>query len=207
MLRNLLSKKPDYYNASELLGNILYDKEEFKQATAIYLEALKYHPEKYELYYGLGMMYTRLNDFQAAKEYYEKAAQINSMIHNAKINIAQIILIAGELEEAENKFIDCLQDKQTEPYAYYYLAVISMIKGESERAISYINMAIELDFRFYKKACKQEVFASIVKYIRENQTKDCKYNLTYREIKTIKHLDDTFSLIQKMKCNNDKQKA
>ena len=114
MLMELLSKKPEYYKASELLGSILYDQEKFKQATRVYTEALKYNPTRYELYYALGMTYTRLNDFQTAKEYYEKAAAINSMLYHARLNIAQIALITGELEEAESRFIDCMQDKDSE---------------------------------------------------------------------------------------------
>ena len=154
MLEDLLAKKPEYYKASELLGTILYDQEKFKQAVSVYLEALKYNPTRYELYYGLGMTYTRLNDFQTAKEYYEKAAAINSMLYHARLNIAQIALITGELDEAEARFIDCMQDKDSEPDAYYYLAIICLMKGEEDKAVGYVNIAIELDYRFYKKVSK-----------------------------------------------------
>lgn len=204
MLKDLLSKKPGYYKASELLGTILYDQEDFKQAVAVYLEALKYNPIRYELYYGLGMVYTRLNDFQTAKEYYEKAATINSMLYHARLNIAQIALITGELEEAEERFTNCLQDKDSEPDAYYYLAIIALLKGDKEKAISYINIAIELDYRFYKKICKQEIFRQILDYVREGKNKVYTYNLTYEEIKTKKHLDKTFRLIEDMKTRDKK---
>lgn len=201
MLMNLLSKKPEYYKASELLGSILYDQEQFKEAVNIYLQALKYNPARYELYYGLGMAYTRLNDFQTAKEYYEKAAKINSMLYHAKVNIAQIMLIEGELEEAENRFIECLEDKDSEPDAYFYLAIISMLKGEIDRAVGYVNIAIELDRRMYKRVCKQEIFLPIMDQIRTEQTRNHRYHLTYQELKTRKYLDDTFSLINKIKDN------
>lgn len=202
MLMNLLSKKPDYYKASELLGTILYDQEKFRQAINIYQNALKYNPTRYELYYGLGMTYTRLNDFQTAKEYYEKAAAINSMLYHAKLNIAQIALITGELDEAETRFIDCMQDKDSESYAYYYLAIISLLKGEKDRAIGYINIAIELDNKIYKNVCKHEIFSEIMDDIRPINGKHCRYHCTYQELKTRKHLDDTFILIDKMKKNN-----
>ena len=54
MLFNLLNKKPDYYKASELLGLLLCEKEQFKDAIAIYQNALKYNPNNYEIYYNLG---------------------------------------------------------------------------------------------------------------------------------------------------------
>lgn len=204
MLEDLLAKKPEYYKASDLLGTILYDQEKFKQAVSVYLEALKYNPTRYELYYGLGMTYTRLNDFQTAKKYYEKAAAINSMLYHARLNIAQIALITGELDEAEARFIDSMQDKDSEPDAYYYLAIICLMKGEEDKAVGYVNIAIELDYRFYKKVSKQEIFEPIMDQIRSGQSKKRKYHYTYEEVRTKKHLDDTFCLIEKMKNNNSK---
>lgn len=199
MLQNLLQKKPEYYQASELLGTILYDQELFKEAATVYLQALKYNPDKYELYYGLGMAYTRLNDFQTAKEYYEKAAKINSMLFHARVNIAQIMLIAGELDEAEERFIECLEDKDSEPDAYFYLAIIAMLKGEIDRAVSYVNIAIELDKRMYKRVCKQGIFLPIMDQIRPSKNAHHRYHITYQELKTRKHLDDTISLINSLK--------
>ena len=203
MLMELLSKKPEYYKASELLGSILYDQENFKQAARVYIDALKYNPTRYELYYNLGMVYTRLNDFQTAKEYYEKAAAINSMLYHARLNIAQIALIMGEIDEAEARFLDCMQDKDSEPDAYYYLSIISLMKGEKDRAVGYINIAIELDNRIYKKVCKQDIFSDIMPEIRSAEGKKHRYHLTYQELKTKKHLDDTFNLIDKMKQNDN----
>ena len=37
--------------------------------------------------------------------------------------------------------------------------------------------------------------------IRTEQTRNHRYHLTYQELKTRKHLDDTFSLINKIKDN------
>ncbi len=203
MLKELLNKNPEYYQAAELLGTVLYDQEKFSEAVSVYQEALKNNPERYELYYGLGMAYTRLNDFQTAKEYYEKAAMINSMLFHAKISIAQIALIAGELEEAENRFIECLGNKETEPDAYYYLAIVCMLKGEQDKAVGYINIAIELDKRIYKRASAQDVFKPVMDQVRNVQNRIHRYHLNAQEIKTKKHLEDTFNLIQKMKKNDN----
>ncbi|MBO5348700.1 MAG: tetratricopeptide repeat protein [Clostridia bacterium] len=201
MLIELINKKPEYYKASELLGSILYNQEKFKQAVKVYAEALKYNPTRHELYYNLAMTYTRLNDFQTAKIYYEKAVAINSMLYHARINIAQIALITGDLDEAKARFTNCIQDKDSEPDSYYYLAIISLLKGEKDRAVSYINMAIELDNRIYVKVQSQEIFSSIIDEVRPSEGKSHRYHLTYQELITKKHLDDTFNLIDKMKKN------
>lgn len=112
MLNDLLKKKPDYLEASMLLGDILYDEERFKEATIVYTEALKYNPANYDIYYNLGMVYTRLNDFQKAKEYYQTAAEINSMLYNAKFNLAQISMIYGELRRSRKLFYGMLSKRR-----------------------------------------------------------------------------------------------
>ena len=43
-------------------------------STTIYNAALIYNPGEFDLYYNLGIVYTRLSDFQMAKEMYEKYA-------------------------------------------------------------------------------------------------------------------------------------
>ncbi|MBO5004624.1 MAG: tetratricopeptide repeat protein [Clostridia bacterium] len=104
MLNDLLKKKPDYLQATMLLGDILYDEERFKEATIVYTEALKYNPANYDIYYNLGMVYTRLNDFQKAKEYYQMAAEINSMLYNAKFSLAQISMLYGDMRRSRKLF-------------------------------------------------------------------------------------------------------
>ena len=78
MLTGLLNKKPDYEKASILLGDLLIQNQMYKEAVNVYHEALKYNELSFDLNYSLGIVYTMLNDYQNAKDYYEKAAQINS---------------------------------------------------------------------------------------------------------------------------------
>lgn len=207
MLNDLLKKKPDYLDASMLLGDVLYMEERFKEAANVYSDALKYSPGNYDIYYNLGMVYTRLNDFQKAKEYYETAAEINSMLYSAKFSLAQIAMIYGDLEEAKRCFMECLNSENMESGAYYYLAQICMLKGEKEKAINYINVAIELDSKIYKKIEGQTIFAPIIKRIKAPSLNDTlnleeKSKLTIKEEKTQKHLEDTYYLVNKLN-NND----
>ena len=84
MLTNLLNKKPDHTEATIALGDLLIEQENYKEAANIYNEALKYNPTSYDLNYNLGIVYTMLNDFPNAKMYYEKASELNSIVHNTK---------------------------------------------------------------------------------------------------------------------------
>ena len=172
MLTNLIHNKPDYYNASKLLGGLLCEKENFKEAINVYMNALKYNDkESFEIYYNLGIAYTMLNDFQNAKSCYEKAAKINALNYKGYYNLGLISMLYDDLDEAEKYFIEGIKVEDTEPESCYQLARIYVIKGEKERAINYLDRAINLDSSFAEKASKDLVFLSIERYIPKNINK------------------------------------
>ena len=93
-------------------GDILIDTEMYKEAVNVYQDALKYNPYSYDLNYNLGIAYTMLNDFQSAKIAYEKAAEINNLAYALKYNLAEIALIYKEIEEAEQKFLEAINEEE-----------------------------------------------------------------------------------------------
>ena len=161
LLEEILRQKPEYENASNLLGEIFFEEELYKEAVSVYMSALRYNPGSYDLYYSLGMAYTMINDFQRAKEFYEKAAQINSLAYNAKLNLGQIALIYGDLEEAEKYFMQSCKQEDLESGSYYYLAQIALLKGDNDKATNYMNVAIQLDPKIYKQVQKDPLFNPI----------------------------------------------
>ena len=207
MLVNLLDKKPDMLQASLLLGDILIDKEMYKEAVNVYQDALKYHPTSYELNYDLGMAYTLLNDFQSAKMYYEKAAEFNSLLYNAKYSLAEIALIYKELDEAERRFLEVIDDEELSADAYFELAKISLIKGDKETAIRYINTAIDInpkkivekvrnDVAFIPIFAKISIPFNLEEEPEEENKKEKK--LTKKEKKAKEHLEDMFEITRNL---------
>lgn len=209
MLNNLVKNKPDYYEASNLLGDLLCSEERFKEAASVYADALKYRPNDYELYYSLGIVYTRLNDFQTAKEYYEKAAEINHLLYNAYYSLGQIALIQKDLEAAERYFTESLYD-EVEGKSYYQLARIYIIKGEKDKAITFINKAIELEPELLNKAIKEKIFEPIRQYftvsVKMEDNKEKEEKLTEEELSVQRHLEDTNSLIENINENTEKKR-
>ena len=205
MLNNLLIKKPDYYKASELLGDILVNQERYKEAVNIYQDALKYNPLSFEINYNLGIVCTMLNDFQNAKEYFEKAAELNSLNHNSKYSLAEIALIYKELEEAEKLFLEALEDPELEADAYYELAKICLIRGEKEKAINYANIAIESNLKkIADKIQKNMMFMPIYSKLTIPFNLDVEFEeekkekLTLKEKKAKEHLEEMFEIIRKI---------
>ncbi len=209
MLENLLRKKPDMIEATELLGDIYCEQERYKEATNIYNDALKYNPLSYELYYNLGMVYTMLNDFQNAKACYEKASEINTLLYNSYYNLAQISLIYNDLEEAEKYFLKSAENKEIEPDSYYCLAKIYMLKGDKENAIKYLNVAIDENPHIYKKAENEPLFFPIKSFINFpnlEEVEEKEVELTKKERKAKKHLEETTKLVGKLSRNEQEVK-
>jgi len=176
--------------------------ERYKEAISVMNEVSKYHPNNYDVYYSMGMIYTMLNDFSTAKTCYEKAAMINTLEHNSNYNIAMIELILGELEESEKYFTRCIDDEKLSPLAYYQLAKIYMIKGDKDTAVKALNIAIELDKNMYKKAVEDRVFIPIKGYIDypnidedEEQIEEETREEVEKEDFVRKHLEDTYDLV------------
>ncbi|MGN1269445.1 MAG: tetratricopeptide repeat protein [Clostridia bacterium] len=209
VLQEVLKQKPQNEKASNLLGDILFEEERYKEAISVYMTALRYHPASYDLYYNLGMTYTMINDFKRAKEFYEKAAEINSMAYNAKLNLGQIALIYGDLEQAEKYFMNSLKSEDLEAGSYYYLSQIALLKGDKDKARNYMNVAVELDPKVYKQAQKDPVFEPIREEIeppkeKQEETVIKKKNLTKKEKEVNKHLMKTCILVKNL-SNEDIQ--
>ena len=208
ILQEVLKNKPEEVEASLLIGDILYSNNMFKEATNIYMQALRYNPGEYKLYYCLGMTYTRLNDFQSAMEYYKKAATINSVIDATKLNLGQISLIFKEYDEAEKYFMECIEidDEKIQAQAYYYLAKIKLIAGQKEMALQYANIAVETNPKIIKLIEKDSYFIIIMGKIQLKPDRKVKSKLDEKEEKTIKYLNETNTIVEKLTQNSSYEK-
>lgn len=190
-----------------ILADILNSKKEFKEAVQVYMNALKYRPADLDLYYHLGDIYT-VKRFCKGKECYEKAAQINSALYHARYSLGQINLLYGDLEEAEKYFMECIDAEEVESGAYYYLARIAMIKGKTEKAKNYANIAIEENPTLYDKMADENIFMPIIDEVNkprlsvDGKKKTKKRTLSKKEMFIDLYLDNTCKIVGKLN-NND----
>lgn len=209
MLQNLLSKKPNYLNATILLGDIYCDIGEYKEALNTYASGLRYAPNDYNLLYSMGMAYTLLNDFKNAKICYEKAAIINNLLFNAYYNIAQINFISNDLEEAEKYFTKALDDEDLEADAYYHLGKIYMLRGDYDNAVKFVNLSIQLDKTYIKIAMKEPLFIPVASkfdfpIIDDEDIIEKKKNLTPNEERVRVHLEKTFKVVDMLSITKNR---
>ena len=219
MLFNLLEKKPDYQEATILLGDILIENEQYKEAERIYQDAIRLNPGSYELNYSLGIVYTMLNDFQNAKLYYEKATAINALSFTSKYSLAETEMIYKNLDEAEKYFQEVVEDEELSADAYYELSKISLFRGEKDTAIKYANIAVEVGKkRIAEKIKKEQLFMPIIARIAMPfNLEEKEEKITEREKKAKEHLEemvnktrdlsyDDIKMFKKYKKMSDKHK-
>lgn len=205
MLQNLLKIKPDYYKATQLLGDILCEQEKYKEALNIYTDALRFNPNSFEIYYNMGMVYTMLNDFGNAENCYKKAADINNLLYNSYYNLAQINLIFNDLDEAERHFEKVIDQEDIDYKAYFYLAKIYMLRKDKENAIKFLNIAMEIEPTIIEKIEEEPAFIPLKGYLRypvidEEYVKTIK--LSKKEQKAQHHLETTYKLVGKISRND-----
>ncbi len=204
MLKTLVSKKPEMKEANKMLADMLLEDKKYKQAITIYVQAIKYDPDNAELYYNLGVAYSRMNEFSLAKECYKKTVEIDSGYYNAFYRLGQISLLYRDIESAEKYFLESIYG-ETESKSYYQLSKIYMIKNDKTKAATNINTAIQMDYKYYKIAVDEPIFLPIKQLIIK-PTEETKPEIaeSEQEKEISEYLDDTYNLTKYLNVKKNK---
>lgn len=94
---------------------------------------------------------------------------------------------------------ESLKDKELESGSYYYLAQIAMLKGDEDKAINYMKVAVEIEPELYEKMEKDTIFIPI----KNNIEKPAEYRKKQQRKLTMdqkvqKHLENTCSIVGKL---------
>lgn len=210
MLNILVDKKPELYEPCKMLGDLLLDKEKFKEATHVYIRGIKYNPDKADLYYNLGIAYARTNEFSLAVGCFSKATEIDNNLYNAYYRLGQISLLYRDIDLAETYFLQSIYG-ETEAKSYYQLAKIYMMKNIKNKAANFINRAIEMDSNYYGITKNEPIFLPIKQLIEKPDINDKKEQIpeSKKEKSISEYLDDTYNLtkvLNKKEKNDNKKK-
>lgn len=204
MLTILLKGKPGLYEPCKMLGDLLMEREDFRQAINVYIEGIKHNQTKADLFYDLGVAYTMMNEFTLAKRCYEKACELNCNLYNSYYRLGQISLLYKDIELAEKYFLQSMYG-DTESKSYYQLSKIYLIKNDKNKATMFINRAIDKNNKYYKLVEEEPIFLPINKMIMKPKS-DLKLDFdeeTEKERKISEYLDNTYSLTKVL----DRRKA
>lgn len=175
-------------------GKIYLEKKEYKNAIDTFTNLVKYKDEDYLIYYKLGICYSRINDFNVAKQCFQKVIELDENMYLAYYRLGQIALLYRDFDVAEENFLKSIYNEK-EAKSYLELAKIHVMKNQKEKAISDINKAIKADSRFYEIALKEPMIYPIKQHIEkpEMETK-IQYNETQEEKEIEEYLNNTYNL-------------
>ncbi len=185
-------------------GEIYLEQKELKKAIEVYTNALKYYSDKYEIYYNLGICYSRINDFDIARKCFQKTVELNDDMYLAYYRLGQIALLYRDFDSAEENFSKSLYNEK-EAKGYYELAKIHVMKNQKEKAILDMNNCIKLDSEYYQIMQNEPILFPIKQSIAkpENIIKP-EYTETNQEKEIEVYLNDTYNLTKIL--NNQREK-
>jgi len=154
VFKEFIEKQPELYETRVNIGNCFIKLKQYDKA----MEEFKFVLEKLEegkndlegnktassLYASLGELYMDKNDFEKAKEYFEKSINIDPSNHALSYNVAEILFNSNKIDEAIYYYKLAAKIKPDWPKSYLKLGYCYLNKEQMETAIDYLNKYVEL---------------------------------------------------------------
>ena len=175
------SIKLDRYNASTLnrLGLVYHQSQKLDDAEKYYREALKQNPYFLEVLNNIGTVEYVRQHYDLAFEQYQKALKIRPESPTILLNLGACLFDMKRYDEAlkatqhaleiDPRVLDRVSgfgtliqtSRRSDPTVSFYYAKIYAAQGDKERAISYLNRAIDEGFKEFDKVKAEPAFASL----------------------------------------------
>jgi len=154
VFKELVGTQPKLYKARVNIGNCYIKLKQYDEAIEEFkfvLEKLKEEKENLKgnktassIYASLGELYMDRNDFEKAKEYFEKSINIDPSNHALSYTVAEILFNSNKIDEAIHYYELAAKIKPDWPKSYLKLGYCYLNKGEKKTAINYLNKFVEL---------------------------------------------------------------
>ena len=102
--RTALTLDPDYDDALNNLGEVLYKKGDYGSALETFKDLLRRHPDYVAGWNNVGVCYEDLSIFGKAEEAYRTALMLYPAHIRARLNLAEVLLKQGRADEAHREY-------------------------------------------------------------------------------------------------------
>jgi tetratricopeptide (TPR) repeat protein len=177
------SIEKDRYNAATLnrLGLVFHQSQKLSEAERYYREALKQNPYFLEVLNNIGTVEYVRQHYDNALEQYQKALKIRAESPTVLLNMGACLFDMKRYDEAmkatqhalelDPKVLDKVSgfgtliqtSRRSDPTVSFYFAKIYAAQGDKERAISYLNRALDEGFSDFDKIKTEPSFMSLAK--------------------------------------------
>jgi predicted TPR repeat methyltransferase len=137
--------KPDWAEAHNKLGNVLWDQGKLDEAIAAYSRAIELHPGHPAANWSMAKIFLIQNRLDPAIEYFQKAVQFNPGNAKAYFNLGDALIKAGRLDTARSAFMAAIQIEPDSPKGQFRLAALI---GDGSATTAPTNYVLDLFDRY-----------------------------------------------------------
>ena len=142
------NNQPAKLGLSEALaikGNELAASDKKDAAKAYFLEALQYNPKNAAAYFGLGDVYSDLNQNNEAIANYEKSLENNKDLTEIYVPLGILYYQTGEIAKADAMLTKALANSADSAETQLFLGVIRYSQNRNDEALAAYQQALALD--------------------------------------------------------------
>jgi tetratricopeptide (TPR) repeat protein len=145
LLVDATKNEPENAEFSYYLGTFYEEEEQFEKAEVAIKQAIKLEPDNPKYYFRLGVVYDKSNKKDASMGAMRKVIELNPKHSNALNYLGYTYADLGKnLDEAERLILEALKYKPNDGYITDSLGWVYYKKGEFEKALEYLQKAIEI---------------------------------------------------------------
>ena len=141
--REALKQNPYFLEALNNIGTVEYARQRYDNALAEYGKALKIRPDSPTVLLNSAFCLFEMKQYEVAQKALQRALQLDPMV----------------LEKASGFGTLIQMSRRGDPAVSFYFAKIFAGQGDKERAISYLNRALDEGFTEFEKIKTDPVFA------------------------------------------------
>jgi len=144
---------PSLYKARLNIANCLMELGEYDKAIAEYQKVLdglsaeaadkKDNKLLAQVFSGIGDAYMRQNKFKEAEQYFKKSIDIDPADHALAYNVAEIMMQAGNADEAIRYYEMAIRIKPDWPKSYLKLGYAWLNRGNTQKAVEAFTKFVE----------------------------------------------------------------
>jgi tetratricopeptide (TPR) repeat protein len=154
LYQDFIAKFPDLSKVRLNIANCYIELQEYDKAIAEYQKVLDIlgaePPEKRDvkltgqIYAGIGDAYLRQNKFPEAEQFFKKSIELDPADHALAYNVAEIMMQAGNADEAIRYYETAIRIKPDWPKTYLKLGYAWLNKGNIKIALEAFAKCVEI---------------------------------------------------------------
>ena len=117
------------------------------EALKILLQLLQSQPNNFQVCHQVGLVYTEMQQFDKAAEFYRKALRLNPTFVPSRKNLATVLWFSNQKQESEREFLTVLKSVPKDPVPHLYLGSLEYERQHFSNAKAHFEQAGDLAFK------------------------------------------------------------